>query len=480
MLAQEAAPVSVTQCFRDAEGALRAAAEALAAALDDSAGMAGCEAPAWVTQYDPVARSTATAVGLIATGCSRMAPMLEETWILYGTADRQSFRAYAAAMLPHPGGALPPLVEVPAPPEAAGPGGSGRLGVSFWLRPVVSLLSHWVHWPTCDIDRLQRTGDAWHALADAIGLAFPSAQEGWAALQTYRAPGLGAATQIAATIVARLAAIQQAAQALAESCWAYADAASELEAELVSRVQHLVEAVGLVALIGLLSSLVSAGGGGAAAGDATAGVVTAWIADAVALIGSTEARVALAAGCLGAVPLVARGVPDFSGVRLPGVEVRDQIATMASEPGLGDSDGAATPETDRGAIPVSKTPRPDPELAAETRQSLLRIAATVLRDDAPVDQSWGSMRTLSRHLKDHGADFGISNTDSYARAAAKFFRDGVANHFPTKVDTDGVIRLYDTSTNTFAAFNKDGTIRTYFKPTRAGLYWKDQPGVSIQ
>ena len=52
-----------------------------------------------------------------------------------------------------------------------------------------------------------------------------------------------------------------------------------------------------------------------------------------------------------------------------------------------------------------------------------------------------------------------------------------------KIGPDGVIRVYDPETNSFASFNMNGTTKTFFKPkwstlTR-GLYWEDQPGEEI-
>jgi len=56
---------------------------------------------------------------------------------------------------------------------------------------------------------------------------------------------------------------------------------------------------------------------------------------------------------------------------------------------------------------------------------------------------------------------------------------------PTKIDGKGVIRVYDPETNTFGAFNPDGTTRTFFKPSPLHHkyptnldYWHAQPGTA--
>jgi pyocin large subunit-like protein len=88
---------------------------------------------------------------------------------------------------------------------------------------------------------------------------------------------------------------------------------------------------------------------------------------------------------------------------------------------------------------------------------------------------WGNPKTLARHFRDHGADFGAKNADDYARQASDFLRSSQAGGLPTKIDADGVIRVFDPKSNTFGAFNPDGTTRTFFKPS-SPTYWDRQPG----
>ena len=72
------------------------------------------------------------------------------------------------------------------------------------------------------------------------------------------------------------------------------------------------------------------------------------------------------------------------------------------------------------------------------------------------EESWGNPATLEDHFLDHGADFGAANADEYASQASQFLQDGLADGLPTKIDTDGIIRVYDPATNTFGAYNADG------------------------
>jgi pyocin large subunit-like protein len=46
-------------------------------------------------------------------------------------------------------------------------------------------------------------------------------------------------------------------------------------------------------------------------------------------------------------------------------------------------------------------------------------------------------------------------------------------------DSDQSLRVYDPKTRAFAAYNRDGTTKTYFRPN-SPTYWDRQPGRLIQ
>ncbi len=114
------------------------------------------------------------------------------------------------------------------------------------------------------------------------------------------------------------------------------------------------------------------------------------------------------------------------------------------------------------------------------------LDATNTTGRLPTAQTWGRLDTLDDHFVRHGADFGASTADEYAALASDFFESGIARGLPTRIDPKtGVIRIYDSATNTFGAFNPSGTTATFFKPNPAihGYptnwdYWLAQPGGS--
>lgn len=103
----------------------------------------------------------------------------------------------------------------------------------------------------------------------------------------------------------------------------------------------------------------------------------------------------------------------------------------------------------------------------------------------PASESWGNPATLARHVADHGADFGASSAEDYANQASNFLQRAQQEGLPTKIDSKGIIRVYDPETNTFGAYNPSGTTRTFYQPDSAmhGLptnldYWNAQPGTA--
>jgi hypothetical protein len=115
---------------------------------------------------------------------------------------------------------------------------------------------------------------------------------------------------------------------------------------------------------------------------------------------------------------------------------------------------------------------------------------TVVQDpppSAPIrlssSESWSRPATLTKHFVRHGVDFGSASEGEYASQASTFLQWSQAQGIPTKIDSAGVIRVYDPGTNSFGAFNPDGTTRTFFKPDmdrQRGTnwdYWVAQPGL---
>lgn len=90
--------------------------------------------------------------------------------------------------------------------------------------------------------------------------------------------------------------------------------------------------------------------------------------------------------------------------------------------------------------------------------------ALIVEGQLPTVETWGNPATLSKHFLDHRLEVGATSVEDYAQKASAFLRDSQRLGFPTKIGPDGIIRIYDEATNTFGAYNPDGTTATFFKP----------------
>jgi hypothetical protein len=98
----------------------------------------------------------------------------------------------------------------------------------------------------------------------------------------------------------------------------------------------------------------------------------------------------------------------------------------------------------------------------------------------PTKATWGNLYSLRDHYERHGADFQSKSPDDYAAKAWQFLQRAKMEALPIKYDeVDGTIRVWDGKTRSFAAYNRDGTTKTFFKP-ESPTYWSRQPGRPIK
>jgi hypothetical protein len=116
---------------------------------------------------------------------------------------------------------------------------------------------------------------------------------------------------------------------------------------------------------------------------------------------------------------------------------------------------------------------------AEQSTRKIPLAASALKTAAPsARETWGNVASLQDHYDRHGPDFNARNPEDYARMAWEFLQRAKSTGLPAKLDDDGVLRVFDPKTRAFAAYNKDGTTKTFFK-ARSRDYFDRQPGRSI-
>ena len=117
---------------------------------------------------------------------------------------------------------------------------------------------------------------------------------------------------------------------------------------------------------------------------------------------------------------------------------------------------------------------------AIVREVPAEAAAEPNAADRGLARSWGSAvgftteRHLEEHYEKHGNEFGHLTKLEYLHQA-QLLRDASADGPVLEtLRADGVITRFDRQTGAFIAFNRDGTIRTFFKPNDGERYFRRQ------
>jgi pyocin large subunit-like protein len=92
------------------------------------------------------------------------------------------------------------------------------------------------------------------------------------------------------------------------------------------------------------------------------------------------------------------------------------------------------------------------------------------------DIGFASRQKLVDHYKKHGREFGAVTMEQYLRIAQELRDRPAGGAILESVRPDGVVSRYDRETGDFLAFNRDGIIRTYFRPTDGEKYYQRQLG----
>lgn len=120
-----------------------------------------------------------------------------------------------------------------------------------------------------------------------------------------------------------------------------------------------------------------------------------------------------------------------------------------------------------------------PESIDRTLRPALSIPAEVTDDrtkDDHLDESPGfaSHSKFVQHYKKHGHEFGNISQEEYLRQA-RVLRDAPAGEDILEFTrVDGVVTRFARSNGAFIAFNRDKTIRTYFRPNDGEAYFHRQ------
>jgi hypothetical protein len=81
---------------------------------------------------------------------------------------------------------------------------------------------------------------------------------------------------------------------------------------------------------------------------------------------------------------------------------------------------------------------------------------------------------LAQHFRKHGAALGVASAGEYLRRAQALRDRPVGGALLESVRADGVVTRFDRATGAFLAFDRDLTIRTFFRPNDGERYFARQ------
>lgn len=127
-----------------------------------------------------------------------------------------------------------------------------------------------------------------------------------------------------------------------------------------------------------------------------------------------------------------------------------------------------------GATPPSVAPStPSSQAPAAQAPATERTPPAARSGDA--SRGFRNRSRLEEHYQKHGAEFGRVTIEDYL-VMAQGLRDAPVGGDVLEAvrPSDGVISRFDRATGAFIAVDRDGTIRTFFKPNDGEAYFRRQ------
>ncbi|MEP6781794.1 MAG: hypothetical protein ABJC26_17975 [Gemmatimonadaceae bacterium] len=127
------------------------------------------------------------------------------------------------------------------------------------------------------------------------------------------------------------------------------------------------------------------------------------------------------------------------------------------------------------APPPTANPNSASEIAASAAQTSARNNSAMSTPEANSGKGFRDKAHLDEHFAKHGGEFAGLSEAQYL-AAAQSLRDEPAGGNVLEIirPTDGVVSRFDKRSGAFLAYDRDGTIRTFFKPNDGERYFRRQ------
>jgi len=118
--------------------------------------------------------------------------------------------------------------------------------------------------------------------------------------------------------------------------------------------------------------------------------------------------------------------------------------------------------------------------ASKPAPSSSNSAPSAAKKSAPTSSAiqtqigFASRRGLDDHFEKHGAEFGSISKDEYLLRAQTLRDSPLGGSILEAVRDDGVTSRFDRQSGAFGAYNRDKTIRTFFRPNDGVRYFERQ------
>ncbi len=103
----------------------------------------------------------------------------------------------------------------------------------------------------------------------------------------------------------------------------------------------------------------------------------------------------------------------------------------------------------------------------------LLLSALLLLAGGP---GFRSRKQFDEHFAKHGREFGNISQEEYLRRAQELRDTPAGGPILEIVKADGIVTRFDKRSGAFGAYNRDRTIRTFFKPNDGERYFRRQAG----
>ena len=120
---------------------------------------------------------------------------------------------------------------------------------------------------------------------------------------------------------------------------------------------------------------------------------------------------------------------------------------------------------------IGSKSRPTPGVGASRESAAAAPTVGVTRPNI----GFRTRRNLEEHFAKHGAEFGGATMEQYL-AMAQALRDAPPGGDVLELvrPLDGVVSRFDRKRGAFLAFDRDGTIHTFFRPNDGEAYFRRQ------